>query len=259
MATDPPVGPELQVKSIERVRDLGEVFTPSVTVHEMLDLLPAEMWSAHPSATFLEPACGDGNFIVAILDRKLGQVTASAANGTLPAGTSDHALQFHALEALSSIYAVDFSTDNVIGGTPGHEIGARTRLIDHLTCWYSHVADGMPQEPNPMLAAATWIVERNVQVGNMLPFNADGTASRRDELALVEYRWEPISLSVTLFTTTLGAAAQLAATEIGEELSLFGPPEPTEVWTGTALQIHEAPIEAPVASSTLTRNGKGIR
>ena len=62
------------MKSGERVRDLGEVFTPNATVQAMLDLLPAEMWEPHPAPTFLEPACGDGNFLVAILDRKLDRV-----------------------------------------------------------------------------------------------------------------------------------------------------------------------------------------
>jgi hypothetical protein len=51
---------ERLVKSAERVRDLGEVFTAAATVREMLDLLPDEMWRPHPSPTFLEPACGDG-------------------------------------------------------------------------------------------------------------------------------------------------------------------------------------------------------
>jgi len=61
---------ERLVKSFERVRDLGEVFTPNATVQQMLDLLPSAMWAPHPSPTFFEPACGDGNFLVAILDRK---------------------------------------------------------------------------------------------------------------------------------------------------------------------------------------------
>lgn len=64
MATEAVV--ERLVKSAERVRDLAEVFTPAETVDAMLDLLPSAVWSVHPSATFLEPACGDGNFLVAI-------------------------------------------------------------------------------------------------------------------------------------------------------------------------------------------------
>ena len=109
---------ERLVKSDERVRDLGEVFTHNATVQEMLDLLPAKMWAVHPSPTFLEPSCGDGNFLVAILDRKLSRIAKDFAKGKLPAGEGADAAQFHALEALASIYAVDISEDNIIGGTP---------------------------------------------------------------------------------------------------------------------------------------------
>jgi hypothetical protein len=247
--------PELQVKSVERVRDLGEVFTPSATVQEMLSLLPDDIWEVHPSPTFLEPSCGDGNFLVAILDRKLALV---AESSELPAGVGREALQFHALEALSSIYAVDISIDNVVGGTPGHEVGARDRLLTHLRRWYAEVAEARPTERSPLLAAARWIVERNIQVGNMLPFNPDGTPSGRDDLPLVEYHWDPAAASVSVFTTTLGAAAELAASETDDALTLFGPAEPTEVWSGKALRLHEAPVPVPVPTITHTSNGKGV-
>ena len=250
--------PELQVKSVERVRDLGEVFTPSATVQEMLDLLPDDIWVAHPSPTFLEPSCGDGNFLVAILERKLERVTALAARGELPAGVGKDALQFHALEALASIYAVDISIDNIVGGTPGHEIGARDRLLAHLARWYTDQDVGRLTERSPLLVAARWIVERNIQVGNMLPFNPDGSASGRDHLSLVEYQWDPATGSVTLLTTTLGAAAEAAAAEVGEAVTLFGPPEPEAVWKGKVLRVTEAPIDPPVPSVTHTRNGRGV-
>lgn len=91
---------ERLVKSVERVRDLGEVFTPASTVKAMLDLLPASMWVPHPSPTFLEPSCGDGNFLVAILVRKLDAVATAHRAGGLPAGADTDALVFHALEAV---------------------------------------------------------------------------------------------------------------------------------------------------------------
>jgi hypothetical protein len=249
--------PELQVKSVERVRDLGEVFTPSATVQEMLGLLPDDIWAVHPSPTFLEPSCGDGNFLVAILDRKLAAVADAAALSSLPAGAGKEAVQFHALEALASIYAVDISVDNVVGGTPGHEIGARDRLLTHLRRWCGEVAETRLTERSPLVAAARWVVERNVLVGNMLPFNPDGTTSGRDNMPLVEYQWDPESGSVTLLTTTLGAATEAAAAETGEALTLFGPPEPEVVWSGKALRLHEAPIDAPAPVGTHSRNGKG--
>lgn len=258
--TDPDLTPppELQVKSVERVRDLGEVFTPAATVKDMLDLLPDDMWAVHPSPTFLEPACGDGNFLVAILDRKLAAVADTAAQGALPAGAGKEALQFHALEALSSVYGIDISVDNVVGGTPGHEVGARDRLLAHLRRWHDDEVGGRLTERSPLVTAARWVLEHNVLVANMLPFDPDGSPSGRDDLPLVEYRWDPVAGTVTLLTTTLGAVAEAAAAETGDSLSLFGPAEPTVAWSGKALRLAEAPVPAPVPAVTHTSNRKGV-
>jgi len=103
------------VKSTQRVRDLGEVFTPAHIVDAMLDLLPAEMWDPHPAPTYLEPACGDGNFLVAILNRKLHRISANRDTGNLPAGTNLAGLHFHMLQATASIYGVDICADNIHG------------------------------------------------------------------------------------------------------------------------------------------------
>ena len=58
------------VKSCERVRDLGEVFTPARVVKSMCNLIPKDIWD-HVDTTFLEPSCGTGNFLAEILQRKL--------------------------------------------------------------------------------------------------------------------------------------------------------------------------------------------
>ena len=66
------------IKSKQRVADHGEVFTPSWMVDAMLDLLKAE--SERIDARFLEPACGSGNFLVRILQRKLAAVELKFGN-----------------------------------------------------------------------------------------------------------------------------------------------------------------------------------
>ena len=53
------------IKSKERVRDLAEVFTGEKEVGAMLDLVKSH--SEKIESTFLEPSCGNGNFLVAIL------------------------------------------------------------------------------------------------------------------------------------------------------------------------------------------------
>ena len=87
---------ERLIKSKERVRDRGEVFTPSHIVKDMCDLIPCDIWQ-NISSTFLEPACGNGNFLVEILSRKL----------TLCQTEED------ALVACGSIFGVDIAQDNV--------------------------------------------------------------------------------------------------------------------------------------------------
>ena len=58
-----------QVKSRERVAEHGEVFTAEREVNAMLDLVKQE--TERVDSRFLEPACGDGNFVAEILRRKL--------------------------------------------------------------------------------------------------------------------------------------------------------------------------------------------
>ena len=60
---------EKQIKSKERVRTRGEVFTAAREVNAMLDLVKDE--TENIDATFLEPACGTGNFLDEVLRRKL--------------------------------------------------------------------------------------------------------------------------------------------------------------------------------------------
>lgn len=59
-----------QIKSRKRVRDHGEVYTADREVKAMCDLIPKDVWE-NIDSTFLEPSCGNGNFIVEILTRKL--------------------------------------------------------------------------------------------------------------------------------------------------------------------------------------------
>ena len=59
-------------KSKERVKKYGEVYTPIWVVNEMLDELEKESDAFNDvSKTFLEPSCGNGNFVVEIYRRKL--------------------------------------------------------------------------------------------------------------------------------------------------------------------------------------------
>lgn len=92
------------VKSKQRVADHGEVFTPPWMVEAMLDLVKGE--TERIDSRFLEPACGDGNFLVAVLRRKLAAVE-------LKYGKSDFERRSFALLGLMCIYGIELLSDNI--------------------------------------------------------------------------------------------------------------------------------------------------
>lgn len=246
---------ERLVKSVGRVRDLGEVFTPKATVQEMLDLLPPAAWKPHPAYTFLEPACGDGNFLVAMLDRKLQEISRHHAAGTLAGGATATAARFHALEALASIYGVDISVENVTGGTPDHEVGARDRLLARLSDWDARFLPPDAAEHAQLLEAARWVVDHNVLIGNMLPVTAEGRPTGRDALPLIEYDWNPVRRTVTLRQTTMGAVIAAAETDSAGTAGFFASVPLAELWSGEALRLATASrVEAPALVGP-ARNG----
>lgn len=233
---------ERLVKSAERIRDLGEVFTPAITVAAMLDLLPDEIWNPHNSQTFLEPACGDGNFLVAILDRKLDRVFEAWSESEHLMDSGPKVFHSYALQALASIYAVDVSVENIVGGTPGHEVGARERLIDVFQHWNKRATGKMFTDSESVYLSAKWIVDRNLIVGNMLAIDSDGKSTGRDLMSLLEYKWTEDSERVKISLTSLGDVMSAAEADIDDAQTLFGTPDPVEIWSGKAMNLFEAPI-----------------
>ncbi|UJP10112.1 SAM-dependent methyltransferase [Microbacterium sp. KUDC0406] len=94
---------EKLVKSRQRVADHGEVFTPRWLVDDMLDLVKRE--AERIDSRFLEPACGSGNFLVPVLERKLAAVEARY-------GRSDFEKRHYALFALMCVYGIELLPDN---------------------------------------------------------------------------------------------------------------------------------------------------
>lgn len=98
------------IKSKERVKEHGEVFTPDSIVGDMLDLIDNDLKEANITAeeyileSYLEPACGNGNFLIRILDRKLAAVRLL--------DTDKHVEGL--IKAVSSIYGIDIQEDNVL-------------------------------------------------------------------------------------------------------------------------------------------------
>ena len=77
-----------------RVKETAEVFTPTPLVQEMLDNLPQDLFE-DPTKTFLDPSCGDGQFLSEVVIRKMER-----SGCTLE-------------QALSTTYGVELMEDNV--------------------------------------------------------------------------------------------------------------------------------------------------
>lgn len=92
------------IKSKKRVADHGEVFTPPWLVEKMLDQVKGE--TERIDARFMEPACGSGNFLVPVLQRKLAAVEAKFSK-------SDFEKRHYALLALMCCYGIELLPDNI--------------------------------------------------------------------------------------------------------------------------------------------------
>jgi hypothetical protein len=136
-----------QIKSRERVRELGEVLTRPQEVNAMLDLLPKESWATAKQRTFLEPACGTGNFLEEILSRKLTALGKKWAK-ELPGWKTTRKAQaeFEALQAIASIYGVDICPHNVSS--------SRLRLENFVRSWanYTFTTDKQRKTKNKVSA-----------------------------------------------------------------------------------------------------------
>ena len=142
-----------QIKSRQRVAQHGEVFTNPREVNAMLDLVRDE--SFRLDSRFLEPACGDGNFLIEILRRKLS---------LLKDIKSPTEWKFQSLIAVGSCYGIELLEDNAeacrlrlftevreqMGKkncTPGYEESLRYMLKKNIVCGDAltyRTADGKP-------------------------------------------------------------------------------------------------------------------
>ena len=158
-----------QVVSKRRVADHGEVYTAKREVNAMLDLVKQE--TERIESRFLEPACGTGNFLTEILERKLRVVEARY-------GKSQLEYERNAVLAVSSIYGIDILEDNVRE--------CRRRLVDILDRRNSRLFK------EEYLAAVTFILERNIIWGDALTYKTVG----ENPQPIVFSEWSPVNGSM---------------------------------------------------------------
>ena len=142
-----------QVKSRERVQKHGEVFTAPREVNAMLDLVKNE--TERLDSRFLEPACGDGNFLIEILRRKL-----AVASSNYQKHHSQLQYEKDAILAISSIYGIDILPDNAQE--------CRVRL---LTIFKEHYKTLFPNSIKPeCIASAEFLLSKNIILGDALTY-----------------------------------------------------------------------------------------
>lgn len=136
---------EKQVKSKQRVADHGEVFTPAWMVEAMLDLVKGE--TERIDSRFLEPACGSGNFLVRILQRKLAAVE-------LKFGKSDFEKRHYALLALMCAYGIELLADNIAE--------CRANMLEILAGYLNL------EETDDLYRAAFYVLSQNLVHGDAM-------------------------------------------------------------------------------------------
>ena len=144
-----PVTEKAQIKSRKRVQEHGEVFTAEREVKAMCDLVKDE--SERIESRVLEPACGDGNFLAEILNRKLATVTKCS-------GKCVSDWEKYSIVALSSLYGVDIMPDNAQE--------CRDRLFK---IWKEAHVENVGNEGIPEIEdAARYILNTNILCGDAL-------------------------------------------------------------------------------------------
>lgn len=156
------------MKSRQRVIDHGEVFTPPQLVNDMLNLVAHEC--ERIDSRFLEPACGDGNFLVEVLRRKLRTVDKKNSRNR------KH-WERDALLSVCSLYGIELLPDNVNS--------CRARLFEILASLYkSRFKVPLSEEVG---RSAAFVLARNIVQGNAL------TLLRADNQPIVFSEWSPIN------------------------------------------------------------------
>lgn len=143
-----------QIKSRDRVTEHGEVFTSEREVNSMLDLVYNE--TQNIESRFLEPACGDGNFLIKILERKLSVVERKYKK-------SQSDFEKWSFIAISSLYGIDLLEDNIID--------CRNRLYNNFKDAYERLYK--KKIKYDVLHAIKYVLDHNILIGDALTMKVD--------------------------------------------------------------------------------------
>ena len=142
------------IRSKKRVADHGEVFTPQWLVEKMLDLVKGE--TERIDSRFLEPACGSGNFLVPVLQRKLAAVE-------IKFGKTEFERRQYSLLAVMCAYGIELLADNIIE--------CRANMLEVFADYLNL------DETDEVYLAAYYVVSQNLVHGDALTMRThDGQA-----------------------------------------------------------------------------------
>jgi hypothetical protein len=159
------------INNRQRVIDHGEVFTPPGLVNDMLDLVAHEC--ERIDSRFLEPACGDGNFLAEVLRRKL--LTVSKRNAR-----NRDKWERDAVLAVCSLYGIDLQGDNIAA--------CRERLLKVVSD--AHAARFKAPLPDDAARASAYILSKNIVQGDALTLRTSG------DRPIVFPEWSPLNGSM---------------------------------------------------------------
>ncbi len=186
---------ESQVISKRRVADHGEVLTGKREVNAMLDLVKQE--TERIESRFLEPACGNGNFLIVILERKLAVVEKRYRKSQLD-------FERYAVLGVSSIYGIDLLPDNVCH--------CQERLFSVFDKTYTGLFGKRAKDK--CREAVRFLLGKNVLCGNALTLMTADTPPQ----PIIFSHWAPVG---GRFKRTDYAFHDLSQPEPGEVSDLF--------------------------------------
>lgn len=171
---------EKQVKSKKRVADHGEVFTAEREVKAMCDLVNDSCLNL--DTTFLEPACGDGNFLAEILRRKLTRVYELSSYGKGKKKTVEQtAYEKNSITAICSLYGVDILEDNV------------RQCIDRLyNIWHEEYKKRCGTCNPDIEKSVLFILNQNILCGNALSLKKVNDKAEDTDEDIVFSEWKII-------------------------------------------------------------------
>ena len=211
------------VKSKQRVADHGEVFTPPWMVEAMLDLVKGE--TERIDSRFLEPACGSGNFLVRILQRKLAAVE-------FKYGKSEFERRHYTLLALMCIYGIELLADNIAE--------CRANMLEILTDYLNGDAS------DELHRAAGYVLSQNLVHGDALSMiTHDGqpvTFSEWGYLGKGKFQRRDFRLDILTHSSAFSAEGDLFA-QLGKH-EIFTPAKTYPLMTVSEL-ASSTPGDAP--------------